>query len=53
MIEFLRWALTDGAVMTKPLDYTPLPKELRDRVSSACQKFKWAGRDLVKASSRL
>ena len=32
MVEFLKWALTTGEDMAKPLDYAPLPQPLRDRV---------------------
>jgi phosphate transport system substrate-binding protein len=32
LVEFLKWALTKGEDMAKPLDYAPLPDSLRDRV---------------------
>ena len=32
MVEFLKWALTTGEEMARPLDYAPLPQDLRDRV---------------------
>ena len=32
LVEFLNWAVTKGEEMAKPLDYAPLPQEMRDRV---------------------
>jgi len=32
MVNFLRWALTDGEKMATPLDYAPLPREVQERV---------------------
>lgn len=32
LVEFLKWALTAGEAMARPLDYAPLPDALRDRV---------------------
>lgn len=32
IINFLRWAITDGQAMATQLDYAPLPKTLQDRV---------------------
>ncbi len=32
IVEFLKWALTDGQAMAKDLDYAPLPDSLRERV---------------------
>ena len=29
MVDFLRWALTDGQSMAAPLDYAPLPESMR------------------------
>jgi phosphate transport system substrate-binding protein len=31
LVEFLKWALTDGEPMAKDLHYAPLPEALRDR----------------------
>jgi phosphate transport system substrate-binding protein len=31
LVEFLKWALTDGEPMAKELHYAPLPEALRDR----------------------
>jgi len=32
IINFMRWALTDGEKMAAPLDYAPLPAAVNDRV---------------------
>jgi phosphate transport system substrate-binding protein len=32
IINFLRWAVTDGQAMTKQLDYAPLPKPVQEKV---------------------
>jgi len=32
MVNFLRWALTDGEKMATPLDYAPLPQPVQERV---------------------
>ena len=32
IVNFLRWAITDGQAMTTQLDYAPLPKSLQERV---------------------
>jgi len=40
MVEFLKWALTKGEEMAKPLDYAPLPPELRARVLKRISEIK-------------
>jgi phosphate transport system substrate-binding protein len=32
MVNFLKWALTDGQALAIPLDYAPLPKSVQQRV---------------------
>jgi phosphate transport system substrate-binding protein len=43
MVEFLKWALTTGEDMAKPLDYAPLPQALRDRVLKRIDEIKVGG----------
>jgi phosphate transport system substrate-binding protein len=43
MVEFLKWALTKGEEMAKPLDYAPLPPELRARVLKRISEIKIGG----------
>jgi phosphate transport system substrate-binding protein len=43
MVEFLKWALTQGEDMAKPLDYAPLPQELRDRVLKRVSEIQVGG----------
>jgi phosphate transport system substrate-binding protein len=40
LVEFLKWALTTGEEMAAPLDYAPLPQELRDRVLKRISEIK-------------
>jgi phosphate transport system substrate-binding protein len=32
LVNFLRWAITDGQTLATPLDYAPLPRSLQERV---------------------
>jgi phosphate transport system substrate-binding protein len=43
MVEFLKWALTTGEDMAKPLDYAPLPQPLRDRVLKRVSEIQVGG----------
>ena len=43
MVEFLKWALTQGESMAPPLDYAPLPQELRDRVLKRISEIQVGG----------
>jgi len=43
MVEFLRWALTQGKDAVKTLDYVPLPAELRDRVLKRVSEIQVGG----------
>jgi phosphate transport system substrate-binding protein len=43
IVNFLRWALTDGEKMAEPLDYAPLPDALRDRVLTTIGSLKVNG----------
>jgi phosphate transport system substrate-binding protein len=43
MVEFLNWALTKGEDMAAPLDYAPLPQELRDRVLKRVSEIQVGG----------
>jgi phosphate transport system substrate-binding protein len=40
LIEFLKWAVTQGEEMAKDLDYAPLPASLRDRVLKRIAEIK-------------
>ncbi|HUI08321.1 MAG TPA: phosphate ABC transporter substrate-binding protein PstS [Verrucomicrobiae bacterium] len=39
LVEFLKWALTDGEKMAKDLDYAPLPANLQKRVRRRIQEI--------------
>ena len=39
IVEFLKWAETDGQKMAAPLDYAPLPESLRQRVLKRIQEI--------------
>ena len=43
MVEFLKWALTKGEDMAKPLEYAPLPPDLRERVLKRVAEIKVGG----------
>ena len=38
MVDFMKWALTDGQAFTKDLGYAPLPKEVVDKEMTALGK---------------
>jgi len=40
LVEFLKWALTNGESMAKDLDYAPLPPELRERALKRVSEIK-------------
>jgi phosphate transport system substrate-binding protein len=40
LVEFLKWALTNGEDMAKDLDYAPLAPQLRDRVLKRVDEIK-------------
>jgi phosphate transport system substrate-binding protein len=40
LVEFLKWALTDGEPMAKDLHYAPLPEALRDRALKRVSEIK-------------
>jgi phosphate transport system substrate-binding protein len=40
LVEFLRWALTDGEGMAKTLDYAPLPESVQQRVLKRIDEIK-------------
>jgi len=40
LVEFLKWAVTNGEDMAKDLDYSPLPAQLRDRVLKRIAEIK-------------
>jgi phosphate transport system substrate-binding protein len=40
MVEFLKWALTQGESMAQQLEYAPLPEALRDRVLKRVDEIK-------------
>ena len=41
LVEFLKWALTDGEKMAKDLDYAPLPEALQKRVLQRVGEIKY------------
>ena len=41
LVEFLKWAETDGEKMAKDLDYAPLPETLQQRVLKAIETIKY------------
>lgn len=43
LVEFLKWALTEGEGMAKNLDYAPLPDELRTRVLKRISEIQVGG----------
>jgi len=40
MVDFMKWAVTDGQKFAKDLGYAPLPKTVVDMVLKAIQKIK-------------
>lgn len=40
LVEFLKWALTQGEGMAQDLDYAPLPAELRERILKRVAEIK-------------
>ena len=40
MVDFMKWALSDGQKLAGPLGYAPLPAEVVKLVSAALQKVK-------------
>ncbi len=41
LVEFLKWALTEGEKMAKDLDYAPLPESLQKRVQQRIEEIKY------------
>jgi phosphate transport system substrate-binding protein len=41
IVEFLKWAETDGESMAKDLDYAPLPTNLQQRVLTRIGEIKY------------
>ena len=41
LVEFLKWALTDGEKMAKDLDYAPLPESVQQRVLKRIDEIKY------------
>jgi phosphate transport system substrate-binding protein len=40
LVDFLRWALTDGQAMEAPLDYAPLPESMRTALTARLDTIK-------------
>ena len=40
LVEFLKWALTDGEKMAKDLQYAPLPESVQQRVLKRIDEIK-------------
>jgi len=41
MVEFLKWALTEGEKSAKNLDYAPLPENLQKRVLQRVEEIRY------------
>jgi hypothetical protein len=41
MVEFLKWAMTNGEQMAAPMNYAPLPANLIKRVLDEIDKIKY------------
>ena len=41
LVEFLKWALTEGETMAASLDYAPLPDNLQQRVLERIKTIKY------------
>ncbi len=41
LVEFLKWAITDGEKMAKNLDYAPLPENVQERVLKRIAEIKY------------
>ena len=41
IVEFLKWATTDGQAMTAELSYAPLPEELRKKIQEKLGQVKF------------
>jgi len=39
MVDFMKWALTDGQTFARDLKYAPLPKPIIDMEMAALQKI--------------
>jgi len=46
MVQFLKWAITDGQKMEAALDYAPLPKAVVERVDKALKQISFKGKSL-------
>ena len=42
VVDFLRWALTDGQAMAAPLDYAPLPESMRTALLTKIETIQMA-----------
>jgi hypothetical protein len=40
MVEFMKWALTDGQVFASDLGYSPLPKSVVEKELAALSRIK-------------
>jgi len=41
LVEFLKWAMTDGEKMAKDLEYAPLPESVQQRVLKRIDEIKY------------
>jgi phosphate transport system substrate-binding protein len=46
IVQFLKWAITDGQKMEAALDYAPLPKAVVERVDKALKQISFKGKSL-------
>jgi phosphate transport system substrate-binding protein len=46
MVQFLKWAITDGQKMEAALDYAPLPKAVVDKVDQTLRRISYKGKSL-------
>ena len=52
IVEFLKWATTDGQSFAKELEYAPLPDELRKRVQVKLGQVKFGSRSSPQRTRR-
>ena len=46
IVQFLKWAITDGQKMAEALDYAPLPENVTDMVDGALRQITYKGKSL-------
>ena len=46
LVQFLKWAITEGQTMAEALDYAPLPKPVVDMVDTTLKQINYQGKSL-------